>query len=212
VSFSTTARFFKGTTTVGFSMSMDPYITDNFGRRINKFAWTERRQLLRFENARLNVTTDLTVGKIRAIFRGEEEEVVTDVRNRGQQKRKPEDEDFLSLFENFGISHNMDFSWQARPDGKTEFRIGSNSINAQGNIKLTQFWAINVGNIGYDFVNKGLSYPSIGFSRDLHCWNLAFQWQPQRGTYALNLAVKPGTLDFLKIPYQRNNFDGRGGF
>jgi hypothetical protein len=211
VSFSTTARFFKGTTTVGFNMSMDPYIRNAQGIRINKFAWTENRQLLRFENARLSVTTDLTVGKIRAIFRGEEEEVVTDLRSQPARKKKEESGDFLSLFENFGISHNLDFTWQSTGQG-TEFRIGSNSINAQGNIALTKNWAINVGNIGYDFVNKGLSYPAVGFSRDLHCWNLAFNWQPQRGTYVLNLAVKPGSLDFLKIPYSRNNFDGRRGF
>ena len=30
-----------------------------------------------------------------------------------------------------------------------------------------------------------------------------------RGTYIFSLNVKPGSLDFLKVPYRKNNFDAR---
>ncbi len=212
VSVSTTARFFKGATTMGFFALLDPYIKDASGRRINVFAWDDRRQLLRFESASLRFNTDLTVGKIRALLQGKEEEVVEDVRNREQQQTKSEEEDFLSLFENFSISHNIDFTWQTGTDGKTRFRVGSNSLNCRGNIQLTKNWAIAVGNFGYDFQNRGLSYPSFGFTRDLHCWVMDFSWQPQRGTYSFSVRVKPGTLEFIKIPYQRNNADASAVF
>ncbi|MCB0588750.1 MAG: hypothetical protein KDD06_25905, partial [Phaeodactylibacter sp.] len=73
-------------------------------------------------------------------------------------------------------------------------------------------WNINIGNFGYDFVRKGITYPSVGFSRNLHCWEMGMSWQPTRGTYSFYIQVRPGTLDFLKIPYNRNNIDARSGF
>ena len=207
VTMNTTTRLFKGVTTVGFFAQFDPYLKDNTGRRINVSALEARGQLLRFENASLRFVSDLTVGKLRAIFQGKQEEVVEDVRNRTNKTPQPGQEDFLSLFENFSISHNIDFTWQADADGKTSLRIGNNSIYCRGNLQLTKNWSVVVGNFGYDFNNRGLSYPSFGFARDLHCWTMDLSWQPQRGTYSFNIRVKPGTLDFIKIPYQRNNVD-----
>lgn len=211
LSMSTTARFFKGMTTMGFFMSLDPYLENSRGLRYNRTVWQQGRIIPRMETARFSFVTDLTVQKIREMFQGKKEEVVTDVRNNQPKKRDEQEQDFLSLFENFSISHNLDFSWEARGN-ETVFRMGTNSINAQGNVELTKNWGVSVGNIGYDFVSKGLTYPAIGFTRDLHCWQLSFAWQPQRGTYVLNIQVKPGTLDFIKIPYQKNNYDSRSGF
>ncbi|MEN9415617.1 MAG: hypothetical protein RLZ62_1921, partial [Bacteroidota bacterium] len=54
---------------------------------------------------------------------------------------------------------------------------------------------------------KRLVYPDIGFTRDLHCWSLSFRWQPDRGTYSFFIGVKPGTLEFLKVPYRKDYFD-----
>ncbi|MCB9081195.1 MAG: LPS-assembly protein LptD [Lewinellaceae bacterium] len=227
---STTARFFKGATTASFGMTLDPYIVDANNRRINTTTLAAKGQLVRMDRASLRFTSNLTVGKIRALFQGKEEEVVEDVRDEnalpGQFDNDPNsfpvrrrattvaeaaEQDFLSLFENFSISHNIEFSW-VQSNGQVRFGIGTNSINARGNIALTKNWAISVGNFGYDFENGGLSYPSFGFLRDLHCWEMSFNWQPQRGTYSFNIRVKPGTLDFIKIPYQRNNADGFRNF
>ncbi|HRF38181.1 MAG TPA: hypothetical protein PK198_05315, partial [Saprospiraceae bacterium] len=120
---------------------------------------------------------------------------------------KVKEEDFLSLFENFSLNHNLVMGWRTDNAGNAVFDIATNAINVQGNIQLSPNWAINVGNFGYDFRQRGLSFPSFGFSRDLHCWSLLFNWQPTRGTYNFSLAVKPGTLDFIKIPNQRNVAD-----
>jgi hypothetical protein len=81
-----------------------------------------------------------------------------------------------------------------------------------GGMEVTPNWSIYFGNIGYDFISKQLTYPDIGISRDLHCWQMTFNWQPTRGTYAFNISVKPGTFDFLKVPYKRGNYDSSGGF
>ncbi len=205
ISASGTARFFKGMTTFGMGATFDPYIIDETGRRINTTVWKARRQPFRFVQADFRFNTSMTIGKIRDMLRGKPDEVIEDLRTQRPQEQEVKDEDFIGLFENFGINHNLVLGWRTDQTGKTVFDIATNSLNVQGSIKLTQNWNINVGNFGYDFQRKGLSFPSFGFSRDLHCWDMGFNWQPTRGTYNFYIAVKPGTLEFLNIPYQRNN-------
>ncbi len=203
-----TARFFKGATTMTLRAVFDPYQSNELGQRINTTLWEDSRKLLRFVNAGINFNSNLNVSKLRAIFQGKEEEYVDDVRNRSDSRIEPAGDDFLSLFENFGISHNLSLRWDNTRPGQSSFAVATHAINVQGNVQLTGNWSVNVGNFGYDFVRKGLSYPSIGFQRDLHCWEMGLNWQPTRGTYSFYIQVKPGTLDFLKIPYQQNNADG----
>ena len=228
VNASGTARFFKGATTLSLRAVFDPYTVDDNGRRINQTFWRSNGKFLRFDNARATLSTRLTIGKIRAIFQGKEEEYVEEIeepigdgRNRGREavnrreigSRDPIDEtDFLSLFENFSINHNIAFTYDQPFPGLDTFFISTNSIDIQGRINLTDNWNVRIGRIGYDFVRKNITFPSVGFSRDLHCWEMGMDWQPTRGTYRFFIQVKPGTLDFIKIPYQRNNVDALNAF
>lgn len=214
VSMGGTTRFFKGITTLSARAVFDPYVVDENGRRIDRTVWRDRGAFLRFDQANANIATRLTVGKIRAIFQGKEEEVVEDLEEEAIRSREDRNKetDFLSLFENFNISHNIVMNWSRKPDGRDTFMISTHTVNMQGNIRLTDNWSVNVGNFGYDFARKGLSYPSIGFQRDLHCWEMSMSWQPTRGTYSFSIRVKPGTLDFLKIPYEQNNADAIRAF
>ncbi len=211
VSTSTTARFFKGVTTVSLNAVFDPYQETVNGVRINKLVWNGKRTPLRLEGASIRFVTDLTIEKIRAIFKNEQEEVVTDVQT-SKKAKELDQEDFLSLFNNFTISHNIDLIWDGNNRAGTQFRVQTNAVNCRGNIKLTKFWGFNIDNIGYDLVSRRISYPSVGISRDLHCWQMTFAWQPARGVYSFNIFVKPGTLGFLRVPYQRNNVDGLRSF
>ncbi|NUO00516.1 MAG: hypothetical protein HUU01_07870, partial [Saprospiraceae bacterium] len=211
-----TARFFKGVTTISIRGILDPYISvvDAKGvlRRVNRLAWNEKGRPLEFVSAGASFTSGLTVGKIRSIFQGKEEEVVEDLRAEPQQRGRVEETDFLSLFENFSISHNLQLDWRRMPSGRDSFTVAHHSLNLQGSIQLTRNWNINIGGIGYDFKNKTTTYPYLGFSRDLHCWEMGMTWAPDRGTYSFYIQVKPGTLDFIKLPYQRNNFDANRAF
>jgi hypothetical protein len=200
-----TARFFQGMTTFGMAAAFDPYITDDRGRRINTTVWEDRKQLLRFVQADMRFNTSMTVGRIREMFSQNSEPESNAIR--GSANNNSTEEDLISLFENFSINHNLVFDIRPDATGLTRFRVSTNSLNVQGSIKLTPGWNVNVGNFGYDFQQKGLSFPSFGFSRDLHCWQMNFNWQPTRGTYMFNISVKPGTMEFLKIPFQRNNAD-----
>jgi len=199
-------RFFNGITSVRLNASFDPYITDEQGRRINTTVWETRRRPLRFIAASATFNTSITLSKVKKAFftareADEKEAENPSLRNTGQFN------DLVSLLEGITVSHNLVMGWM-----NGEFGVQVNSINMRGNFRITDKWTINVGNFGYDFVNRGLTYPSVGFFRDLHCWEMGMNWQPNRGTYSFFIRVKPGPFEFLKLPYERNNADPLNAF
>ncbi len=218
-----TTRLFKGITTFSFQARYDPYGLRPDGRRSTEYYVKTDGKLLRFENLSLRFNSRLTLKQLRELFSPKKEveqgggNRQTQSQPRGAQSGQSGglltgmDDDFFALFDNFSVSHNFVVNRVGRI-GKDTSIVSTHTINMSGRMKLTPGWSINVGNIGYDFRSKRLTYPDLGFTRDLHCWQLTFRWQPARGTYSLNIGVKPGSLDFLKVPYRRNNVDAFGGF
>lgn len=191
-------NLFKRISRFDVNIQLDPYAQDATGKTINTFYWDTDRKPLRFVNATFRLTTNLTIGKLRELFGG-------------ASGREPND-DVLGLFEGFGIQHNINTVLMPM-NGRDTFLITTHTLNTSGNIRITDKWMINVGNIGYDFRSERITYPSFTFIRDLHCWEMNLGWFPEIGAYTFMVKVKPSTLDFIKIPYRRNavgNFVGFG--
>ena len=217
--------FFKRLTSIRANATFDPYEYvyegeggSEFGKRVNITTLSASQTPFKLTSFSGTISTSLTVAKIRELFQGKEEEVVTDIQEERRKQRNQEDElfeetDLLSLFENFSINHNYRFQARRLVDqtgmgqDTVRFEAVANSIELRGRIQLTENWQAEIGSIGYDFVSKRITYPYLGLTRDLHCWEMRFNWAPPRGTYSFTIGVKPGTLDFLNVPYQRNRID-----
>lgn len=79
------------------------------------------------------------------------------------------------------------------------------TINVVGDIHVTKKWKIGF-TTGYDFVQKSMSYTSIDIYRDMHCWEMSFNWIPfgYRKGWGFTINVKAAVLkDVLK--YNRPN-------
>ena len=205
VNVSGNTQLFKGLSQLNFSMVYDPYDRDPItSRRINKFYWETQRKPLRFDRAAVRISTGLTIDQIKKLIKGEE------VAQTGSRSRKPqespdnEEESLTDLFNNFRLSHDLVLMWTGQNDGSKKLEVMTNSINTRGNIRLSPNWDLSVGNIGYDLRSKRITYPYLGFTRNLHCWEMGFNWAPQRGTYSFFLRVRQEPLSFIKIPYQKN--------
>jgi hypothetical protein len=207
-----THRLFKGLTTISLSTILDPYIVNKNNQRIDVTRWEAERRLLRFVNFTARFATSFSVGRIKDFFTNRDDRKGSRPGDRPEKSKQKPSSEFARLFDNFSLNHNLVLRLDRLPDGTDTFRISVNSINFRGNIALTDNWNIRVGNFGYDFIQKRLTYPSVGFYRDLHCWEMGLNWAPQRGTYQFFIRVKPGSMDFLKLPYDRNNADGISAF
>ncbi len=234
IRFSGNTSFFDRLTTLTFGWQLDPYALDEDGSRSNNFNLRENGKLLRFIDANVGLTTRMPLKKLRELITGKKTESQSNNRNASARggpppgavgglgdgppgNRNPQAQGVqrpVSLwewFESFSLSHEFRARLQ-RVDGRDTLVVQTHGIRTSGNIQLTEKWRLNFGNIAYDFKNKAFSYPSLGFTRDLHCWELNMQWYPESGVYTFSLKVKPGSLGFISVPWGRNRFDGASAF
>lgn len=197
INFNANTSFFKGITYFRFTTQLDPYALNEQGRRIDEFYFNTGKGLFRFNGMRAGLSSNMTIGQIRELLtRSREVEGEDDDRSSGKKSSGD------NLLDNFRVSHEVQFVWDPTRDTDV-FRLTTNNIRLSGNLDLTEKWGIRVGNFGYDFERKQLTYPDFGFTRDLHCWTLSFSWQPTRKTFLFNIRVKNAPLDFLDLPYRR---------
>ncbi|RIV22712.1 LPS-assembly protein LptD [Fibrisoma montanum] len=90
------------------------------------------------------------------------------------------------------------------------------ALTLTGDLSLTPKWKITV-NTGYDFQFKRPTLTTIGITRDLHCWDMSFNWTPyagsnqRAGNYSFDLRARSSILQELKLSRRRSFYD-YGGF
>ncbi|WP_232541007.1 putative LPS assembly protein LptD [Spirosoma endbachense] len=90
------------------------------------------------------------------------------------------------------------------------------ALTLTGDLSLTPKWKITF-NTGYDFQFNSPTLTTIGINRDLHCWEMAFNWTPysgsniRSGNYSFDLRVRSAILQELKLSRRRSFYD-TGGF
>ena len=203
-------RFFKGITTLTVGATYSVYALNAAGRLIDTTYYRTSGHLLRFDNLRMRFSTRLSYQDIKSIFNPSRSTVSENNTNRPKGPVNVQDE-FLNLLNNFTISHDF-FVVRMGRTGKDTTMITTNTVNLVGSMRVTANWSVNFGNIGYDFRAKKVTYPDIGLTRDLHCWQMSFSFQPDRNTYSFYIGVKPGTFDFLKYQKHRGNYDSGNQF
>ncbi len=186
-------------------MTYDPYIYDKTIRqRINKLMITEGKGLARLTNIYLSFNLSLSGDQLKS----KKTQSITDTNKQEEdlnlffnQHRQHEIPDYsipwnLAL----GFSYNEN---RANP----EFIYKSMNMNFSLSFNLTENWKFSI-NGGYDFEQKKLTAPTVRISRDLHCWNMNFDWYPTgfyRG-YRLEIRVKAPQLQDIKITKQGGVF------
>ena len=208
---STGTNLFKGLSALSVRALFSPYGRTKENTKSQDFALAKNGKLLNFLNATISLNTGISIGDLYDKFTGKtKDETQPDTKKISTKKnaKNAEQESLVDLFRQFRINHVFTISVD-RNFGGRDTTLFQNSLYTSGNIKLSKKWSMTVGNIGYDFIQKQLTYPDFSFNRDLHCWEMGMSWQPVRGTYSFFLRVKPGTLDFIKVPYQQNLGDSQ---
>ncbi|MBW3128296.1 putative LPS assembly protein LptD [Hymenobacter profundi] len=74
------------------------------------------------------------------------------------------------------------------------------ALSLSGSVKLTDNLRLGY-NTGYDFKNNTVTFTSLDFSRDLHCWQITGNWRPFGYTqgYYVTIAAKSALLQSLKL-------------
>lgn len=185
---------------LNFSGTFDPYTTDQAGNKINKFEIKEHKRLARLTDAGLSFSFNLnpSAGIPKQSNKGSEQELK-------QINMNPD------AYIDFNIPWTLNMNYNilyTKPNYQKS--IISQTLSFSGDVSLTPKWKIGF-NSGYDFINKDFSYSSINIYRDLHCWEMHFNWIPFgfRQSYNFQINVKSSMLQDLKLVRRRDWSENR---
>jgi lipopolysaccharide assembly outer membrane protein LptD (OstA) len=187
-----------------YSSAWDPYVFDTaINRRVNKFVLNEEGKFLRRTNTSwkfgLNLSfSDTDWKEMRSSEEGTEAEMEQIQQNRDQYFRW---DNKWSV--NLDYTFHYTNAYQQSLDKYNRDVI--QTLNFNGSVNVTDKWKFRVRS-GYDFKQKELSYTSLNIYRDLHCWQMSFNWIPYGGYKSWNFTIqaKSSLLQDLKLEKKKD--------
>jgi hypothetical protein len=203
---------------VRYSSLWDPYILDSLGKKqLNQFEWDVNKRLFRKNSVTWNFSLSYSLNndtfkkkngakntkrKMDSPLASEQE--MNDIRSNPEDYIDWTTKWALSLSYNLTLSNNPTFFNYLMQDNRKVIQ----TLGVNGNINLSENWKVSV-QTGWDFEQKKLSYTSMTIYRDLHCWEMRFNWIPL-GTYKswnFTINVKASALQDLKLTKKKDYRD-----
>lgn len=185
----------------GATFNMYKYV-DGVGR-INKFLWNEDKKLLQLTNFNISLSSTLAGGEITSV----EDSTLAE---KELEQTSTYESEYVGIYSdkpvNFSIPWSVTLTYnyninRQNPSVITKFSNVSGNLN----FNLTRNWKFTFS-AGYDIFLKQFSTPYITIYRDLHCWEMSFNWVPTgiyRG-YKFELRIKASQLQDVKVTKQTN--------
>ncbi|MCB0402422.1 MAG: LPS-assembly protein LptD [Flavobacteriales bacterium] len=180
---------------LNFNASVDPYALDSNTAtgavtKVNESEWSRSGRVGRLTSASLAVGFTLNGKK-------------TD-KPKESGFGTPEELEYINAnptaYIDFNIPWTLSMNYNVRYSKPQLQSDIVQTLNFSGDISLTQKWKLGFSS-GYDFELKDLSYTSVDIYRDLHCWEMMFNWIPfgPRQSYLFTIKVKSAILQDLKL-------------
>ncbi len=192
---------------IKYASAWDPYVLDSAGtKNLNQFEWDVNQRLFRMKDmswtAGLNLKLSNKTFQKKADKNTEEK---TDKKGKGKEKTKAGSIEW-AININYNLRYGMQHSYMGYSLTKDE-NI-TQTIGLSGNMQLTPNWGITF-RTGYDFETKEISYTSVDIHRDLHCWEMHFNWVPFGGYKSWNFGIniKSAMFKDLKIEKKQSHLD-----
>ncbi|WP_319509194.1 putative LPS assembly protein LptD [uncultured Draconibacterium sp.] len=201
------------TTVAGVSINMgttlDPYMVDENYRRIHKYAWNERsgiKKLGRVTRANLSFGMNFN-SKDKKKDGNKEGENKEGAPGPGEEVLPPIYDDYIdfSMPWDFGFDYSLNYTGatSTNPNGKVTQTLG-----LRGNISITDKWQMSAMT-NFDIQEGEFALTSFRLNRDLHCWNMSFNFVPFgfRKSYSFTISASSSMLQDLKIQKQQSHYD-----
>jgi hypothetical protein len=210
---------------ISANSSFSLYGLDSKGRPIRTFAFAQNRKLMRFNN--FTASLDFSLSEL---LKGNKDKKKTNTNtnalpqnalsqetegNSGMASQSDltqqkvgaviRDEYGYPVFDvpwSFKLSYSLNYS---KPNLKPKV---TQSLSFSGNVSFTKKMALTYTS-GYDFTGKQITMTQIGITRDLHCWEMSFNWVPNGSMKMWNftIRVKASVLGDLKYERRKDFHD-----
>jgi hypothetical protein len=206
-----------GNLNLSVNSSFSLYGLNSKGSQIGTFYFSQNRKLLRLNNFAVSLdfsVSDLLKGK-------KEKNTQTSARPAGlgttgspgaqdlnsDTEQIPGAKTGESQFDEYGYMKfntpwSMDVSYSVsyyKPAFKATI---SQALTVRGHLQLTKNMNITY-NTGYDFTGKAITMTQITITRDLHCWNMSFNWVPNGNMKMWEFAIRVNASVLSDLKYER---------
>ena len=187
---------------IRFGGRVDPYRYIN-GRRTNQYQFDYDNKLGTLKSANLAIGTN---------FKSKKKEDKPYESDKGSKEELDMINANSDLYIDFnipwtvGIDYKIDYARSITEELDTNYV--TQSVGLRGDFSITKNWKVSYMT-NYDFVRKEWSFTSINIARDLHCWQMSFNWIPFgfMRSYNININVKSALLQDLKLQRRRTWYD-----
>ncbi|PLX31433.1 MAG: hypothetical protein C0600_05770 [Ignavibacteria bacterium] len=177
------------------------------GREIDQYAWEADQGIARLTDFNISLNTSLSDKMFRSEAQATTEDEEYESEEDSLAAAKPKSLDLKAPY-NFSIPWNLSLGYDYRlsrfnPDRETR----STSMRANLTFSLTPTWHFTMSGY-YDIENKELGTPQINIRKDLHCWEMNFQWTPA-GPYRsffFTLRLKSPQLQDIKLEKRGSDY------
>ncbi|NSL91142.1 LPS-assembly protein LptD [Chitinophaga sp. Mgbs1] len=200
--------------------SVDPYVTDARGHRIEKFAWQAGKfSLGRLTNATISLSTSFQSKDKKSKDKEQRLDSLENMQSadaafQAQQRQLQMVRNNPGEYVDFDIPWRVDLSYSLSytnniivDSGGVVKRI-TQYVSFNGDFSLTPKWKIGL-NSGFDFTNMQIAYTNMYISRDLHCWQMSINLIPFGSFRQFSITINPkaGILRDLRINRSRQFYD-----
>lgn len=197
-----------------FTASLDPYSTDENGKRTSRYRWQEGQGLTRMTSANFTINGSLRnrsektnrapslVDRLAATPSSDPREL----QEREYLMRQAQTQ-FIDWEIPFQANFNLAVGLQ-RSSIPSQKDLLNAAVDLNGDFNLTDGWKI-AWRTGIDLVHKKLNPTMLNVFRDLHCWEMSFNLVPfgTYRSYTFTLNAKGRTLQSLRLTRRRDWYD-----
>ncbi len=222
INIGTNTNLFKGLININVNAVFDPYtyvedgtiISNKAGRRVPVYKWKHGSDPGNYlSSANLSLGTSFSPDKLK---KDKPKPKVSSTDPAAEAMAKFVQANPLAYVDfsipwSININYNLSYNKQGLAPSQT-----TQAVQFNGDLSLTPKLKLNFSS-GWDFIYKGVTLTNIGIMRELHCWDMSFQWTPIAGNnlrssnYMFTLQPRSSLLRDLKLSRRRLYYD-RGGF
>ena len=189
-----------------FNMTFDPYAQGINGNDINTFYWQTNHELLRFVSAGVSLNATIH-GKPKPYSlppMSKAQRMVADYVSYSS-------DDFydFDIPWNLGAAYSLNLINEYQTYTRRDSLVFAQYVTINGDLNLTPHWKIAY-NSGFDFAAKKLTLTHFKVVRNLHCWELSFDWTAwplDHQQFVIELKVLNPTLQDLKLTKKKTIYN-----
>ena len=191
---------------VSYRSVWDPYVITEKGRRLNQFEWDKNHRLLRKDNTSWSFSLDYNFSSGQKKKKAAQPQTQEGLETQEDFVRNPDNYIDWNNPWNFGFNYQLNYTGKNMPATQTRKNDIIQTLGFRGDISITPKWKVSV-NSGFDLKTLKLaSNTSVNVYRDLHCWEMRFNWIPVGNYKSWNffIKVKASVLQDLKLTRKKD--------